>query len=203
MKHRGLQLDSGSNSLQSFSCNMKAAHISHDSGYLHSNTPNSLSCNHAFQNEDSSTTVVDDNNLNGVSDVVISELNSLIGKLSVKAITSFLLRTLPSNPMSYHCCSEMMLPSEQKYNLKIQKVQSVMQMVDLKIQSLNLYYKGEVEELNSQRANRWWCVAISSVINNFFVMCDTMCRDAHIQLLEDALQEISCSYRKVVESSSE
>jgi hypothetical protein len=45
-------------------------------------------------------------------------------------------------------------PSEQKYNVKIQKVQSLMQMIGLKFQSLNLYYKGEVEELHSQLVNR-------------------------------------------------
>ena len=49
----------------------------------------------------------------------------------------------------------MFRPSENKYNLKVEKVQNLMQMIALKFQSLNLYYKGEVDEVHSQLVNRW------------------------------------------------
>ena len=48
----------------------------------------------------------------------------------------------------------MLQPSEPNYNQKIQKVHSAIEMIVLKFQSLNLYYKGEIDEIHSQLQNR-------------------------------------------------
>lgn len=54
----------------------------------------------------------------------------------------------------------MMLSSEPKYNLKIQKIQNLMVMITLKFQSLNLHYEGELEEIHSQLTNRYIYVVL-------------------------------------------
>ena len=54
----------------------------------------------------------------------------------------------------------MMLSSEPKYNLKIQKIQNLMVMITLKFQSLNLHYEGELEEIRSQLTNRYIYVVL-------------------------------------------
>ena len=90
----------------------------------------------------------------------------------------------------------MFRPTEQKYNLKIQRVKDVMEMVSLKFQSLHMNHEAEINEMKSQLANRshqQLYVFIALTMHNV-----RYSREKHILSLEEALQEISNSYRSLV-----
>lgn len=95
-------------------------------------------------------------NIDQYSESVMTELNTLIGETAIYLSTLLYctLSTLTLLLLHHLYTSDMFHPNEKNYDLKINKVQSVIEMIHLKFQSLNLYYVGEVDDMHSQLHNR-------------------------------------------------